>query len=229
MGESSVGPTRRVGWRFVLVYALAYTGTWIALLTPVLITIALKIRQLTPDDAAATTRSYSASARSSRWRAIHSSADSAIAPTVALRHATAVADRRRARRCHGVADRRARGNDRDGADRLVSRAVVVQRGARGAGRSVAGPGAGGAARHGRGRARHVHAARPAGRHVRRAIGRRLDARDVHGARADRRGRDPAARVHAARSASRPDAAGARNRAAGIGSVRAAIPISRGRG
>ena len=26
---------RRVGWRFVLVYALAYTGTWIALLTPV--------------------------------------------------------------------------------------------------------------------------------------------------------------------------------------------------
>jgi MFS family permease len=45
---------RRIGWRFVLVYALAYTGTWIALLTPVLITISLKIRQLTPDDAAAT-------------------------------------------------------------------------------------------------------------------------------------------------------------------------------
>ena len=43
---------RRVGWRFVLVYALAYIGTWIALLTPVLITIALKIRQLTPDEAA---------------------------------------------------------------------------------------------------------------------------------------------------------------------------------
>jgi MFS family permease len=43
---------RRVGWRFVLVYALAYTGTWIALLTPVLITIALKIRQLTPGEAA---------------------------------------------------------------------------------------------------------------------------------------------------------------------------------
>jgi len=43
----------RVSWRFVLIYALAYTGTWIALLTPVLITIALKIRLLTPADAAA--------------------------------------------------------------------------------------------------------------------------------------------------------------------------------
>lgn len=52
LGESSVGPAQRVGWRFVLVYALAYAGTWIALLTPVLITIALKIRQLTPDGAA---------------------------------------------------------------------------------------------------------------------------------------------------------------------------------
>lgn len=43
----------RVGWRFVVLYALAYTGTWIALLTPVLITIALKIRELTPGEAAA--------------------------------------------------------------------------------------------------------------------------------------------------------------------------------
>jgi MFS family permease len=43
---------RQVGWRFVLVYALAYAGTWVALLTPVLITISLKIRQLAPDDAA---------------------------------------------------------------------------------------------------------------------------------------------------------------------------------
>jgi MFS family permease len=49
---TSAGPGRRVGWRFVLVYGLAYTGTWIALLTPVLITIALKIRQLTPGEAA---------------------------------------------------------------------------------------------------------------------------------------------------------------------------------
>jgi MFS family permease len=43
----------RVSWRFVLIYALAYTGTWVALLTPVLVTIALKVRQLTPDEAAA--------------------------------------------------------------------------------------------------------------------------------------------------------------------------------
>jgi len=42
----------RVGWRFVVLYALAYAGTWIALLTPVLVTIALKIRQLTPGEAA---------------------------------------------------------------------------------------------------------------------------------------------------------------------------------
>jgi MFS family permease len=45
-------PARRVGWRFLLVYALAYTGTWIALLTPVVITISLKIRELTPGEAA---------------------------------------------------------------------------------------------------------------------------------------------------------------------------------
>jgi len=52
IAADSHAPARRVGWRFVLVYALAYTGTWIALLTPVLITIALKIRQLTPGEAA---------------------------------------------------------------------------------------------------------------------------------------------------------------------------------
>ena len=45
---TGVEPARRVGWRFLLVYALAYTGTWIALLTPVVITISLKIRELTP-------------------------------------------------------------------------------------------------------------------------------------------------------------------------------------
>jgi MFS family permease len=53
LGEDVATPARRVGWRFILVYAFAYTGTWIALLTPVLVTIALKIRQLAPDDAAA--------------------------------------------------------------------------------------------------------------------------------------------------------------------------------
>ncbi len=53
MGEGVTASARRVSWRFILVYALAYTGTWVALLTPVLVTIALKIRQLTPDEAAA--------------------------------------------------------------------------------------------------------------------------------------------------------------------------------
>jgi MFS family permease len=52
IAADSHAPAHRVGWRFVLVYALAYTGTWIALLTPVLITISLKIRQLTPGEAA---------------------------------------------------------------------------------------------------------------------------------------------------------------------------------
>ena len=46
------GPTRRVGWGFIGVYALAYTGTWLALLTPVLVTIALRVRQLAPGNAA---------------------------------------------------------------------------------------------------------------------------------------------------------------------------------
>ena len=52
-GGSSSG-FAAAGWvaSIILVYAAAYTGTWIALLTPVLVTIALKIRQLTPDEAA---------------------------------------------------------------------------------------------------------------------------------------------------------------------------------
>ncbi|MET0536145.1 MAG: MFS transporter [Steroidobacter sp.] len=42
----------RVGWGFITLHALAYTGTWLALLTPVLVTIALKVRQLDPGIAA---------------------------------------------------------------------------------------------------------------------------------------------------------------------------------
>jgi MFS family permease len=49
---STPEPTERVGWGFISLFALAYAGTWLALLTPVLVTIALKIRQLTPADAA---------------------------------------------------------------------------------------------------------------------------------------------------------------------------------
>jgi MFS family permease len=40
--------TRAVGWRFIFVYALGYTGTWLALLTPVLVSLALRLRQLSP-------------------------------------------------------------------------------------------------------------------------------------------------------------------------------------
>lgn len=42
----------RVDWRFISLHALAYTGTWLALLTPVLVTIALKVRHLAPETAA---------------------------------------------------------------------------------------------------------------------------------------------------------------------------------
>lgn len=45
-------PTDRVGAGFVFVYALAYAGTWLALLTPVLVTIALRVRHIAPGNAA---------------------------------------------------------------------------------------------------------------------------------------------------------------------------------
>ena len=38
-----------MSWRFIGIYALAYTGIWLALLTPVIVTIALRVRQLTPE------------------------------------------------------------------------------------------------------------------------------------------------------------------------------------
>lgn len=37
-----------VGWRFIVVYALGYTGLWLALLTPGLVSLALRLRQLFP-------------------------------------------------------------------------------------------------------------------------------------------------------------------------------------
>jgi MFS family permease len=52
MKASEPVATKRVGWGFIAVYALAYTGTWLALLTPVLVTIALRVRQLAPTNAA---------------------------------------------------------------------------------------------------------------------------------------------------------------------------------
>lgn len=39
-------------WSFIALYALGYTGTWLALLTPVVLTIAIRVRQLAPDTAA---------------------------------------------------------------------------------------------------------------------------------------------------------------------------------
>ncbi len=42
----------RVSNAFVFVYALAYTGVWLALLTPMLVTIALRVRQIDPQNAA---------------------------------------------------------------------------------------------------------------------------------------------------------------------------------
>lgn len=50
--SAAVDDKARVGWGFITLHALAYTGTWLALLTPVLVTIALKVRQLAPETAA---------------------------------------------------------------------------------------------------------------------------------------------------------------------------------
>jgi MFS family permease len=43
--NDEIAPVR---WTFILVYALGYTGTWLALLTPVLVSIAIRVRQLAP-------------------------------------------------------------------------------------------------------------------------------------------------------------------------------------
>lgn len=43
--------TRRVTPAFVFVYALAYMGVWLALLTPMLVTISLRVRQIAPTPA----------------------------------------------------------------------------------------------------------------------------------------------------------------------------------
>ena len=43
---------RRTSARFVAIYALAYAALWLALLTPAIITLALRVRQLAPGNAA---------------------------------------------------------------------------------------------------------------------------------------------------------------------------------
>lgn len=50
--SAAVDHKPRVGLGFITLYAVAYTGTWLALLTPVLVTIALKVRHLDPQTAA---------------------------------------------------------------------------------------------------------------------------------------------------------------------------------
>ncbi len=42
---------RAVGWRFIVFYAIGYTGIWLALLTPALVSLALRLRQLSPTTA----------------------------------------------------------------------------------------------------------------------------------------------------------------------------------
>ena len=43
--------TEYASWAFIAIYALAYTGIWVALLTPVIVTIALRLSELAPADA----------------------------------------------------------------------------------------------------------------------------------------------------------------------------------
>jgi MFS family permease len=49
---NSSEPLAPVSWVLVLCYALAYAGIWLALLTPMLVTLALRVRQLEPANAA---------------------------------------------------------------------------------------------------------------------------------------------------------------------------------
>ncbi|MEJ0039951.1 MAG: hypothetical protein WDO68_28595 [Gammaproteobacteria bacterium] len=37
------------GWGFISIYAAAYAGTWLAVLTPIMVTPALRARQLAPE------------------------------------------------------------------------------------------------------------------------------------------------------------------------------------
>jgi MFS family permease len=44
-------PAQRAGWGFILGYAAAYAGTWLAVLTPIMVTLALRTRELQPQNA----------------------------------------------------------------------------------------------------------------------------------------------------------------------------------
>src|SRR5260221_838800 len=46
VSAEATAPTRRVGPVFIAAYAAAYFGTWMALLTPVVVALALRIAQI---------------------------------------------------------------------------------------------------------------------------------------------------------------------------------------
>ena len=48
VGEETQTPVKRVGLGFIIVYAAAYFGSWIAILTPVVVTLALRVQQIDP-------------------------------------------------------------------------------------------------------------------------------------------------------------------------------------
>ncbi|MDE2317502.1 MAG: MFS transporter, partial [Xanthomonadaceae bacterium] len=43
---------RPVGWPFIVAYGVAYTGLWMALLPPILVGLAMRVREIAPADAA---------------------------------------------------------------------------------------------------------------------------------------------------------------------------------
>jgi MFS family permease len=47
-GERGIAGVSSTGWGFISVYAAAYAGTWLAVLTPIVVTLALRVRQLEP-------------------------------------------------------------------------------------------------------------------------------------------------------------------------------------
>ncbi len=60
--EVEANPT---GWGFISIYAAAYAGTWLAVLTPIMVTLALRARQLEP-----TGSEYGLSLGAGRWRPV---------------------------------------------------------------------------------------------------------------------------------------------------------------
>jgi MFS family permease len=46
-GDAGIA-ARGVGWGFISIYAAAYAGAWLALLTPIMVTLALRARELAP-------------------------------------------------------------------------------------------------------------------------------------------------------------------------------------